>query len=98
MLRVWYSYAISVVFSYATFRGLIFGFSLVLFLSLVSLPDIVFNLLNVRVGAVPEYLWQTIASAVTDGEFLKLLTLGVIIFSVLSLRFRVPVMTSPRVT
>ena len=88
MIRVWYSYILSVIFNPTTLRGGILGASVVLFVTLVSVPSIVLNLLQVQVGTVPTYIWQTITTAVANGEFLKLLTLGVIIFSLLSWRFK----------
>jgi len=88
MMRVWYSYILSIVFSPSTLRGGILGASIVLFVSLVSVPNILSNLLQVQVGAVPTYMWQTVTTAIADGEFLKLLTLGIIIFSLLSWRFK----------
>lgn len=87
MQRVWYSYIISIVLSSMTIIGIVFGASSTLFIKLVSIPDILSNLLQVQLGTVPLYVWQMFAHAVTGGEFLKLLTLGLIIFSLLSFRF-----------
>jgi hypothetical protein len=86
MRRVWYSYIIRTLFSLATLRGFVLGSSAVLFIQLVSVHNIVLNLLSVEVGAVPSYIWQVLATAFASGEFLKLLTLGVIVFSLLTFR------------
>jgi hypothetical protein len=87
MMSVWKSYLTSVIMSMATLRGVVLGASVVLFIQLVSVYSIISNLLHVQVGTVPTYVWQAISTSVVNGEFLKLLTLGVIIFSLLSLRF-----------
>lgn len=86
MRRVWYSYSLSILFSRYLVHGLVLGISTVLFVQLVSVPHLVQNLLGVKVGGVPEYIWQTLEHAVVQGEFMKLLTLGVIVFSLLTFR------------
>ena len=85
MRRVWYSFAVSVLVSYATLRGFLLGFSGVLFIKLVSVPSILNNLLGVEVRAVPDYVWNSFAHAFSQGEFVTLISLGVIVFSLLSL-------------
>ncbi|MCB9810592.1 hypothetical protein H6777_00425 [Candidatus Nomurabacteria bacterium] len=95
MKRVWYSYLVSISTNFYTSLGFIFGVSSALFVSLVSLPDIWTNLLSVQLGLLPAYIWQTFIQAVEHGEFLTLLTLGLIIFSLLSLRFRGKISPSP---
>ena len=87
MMRVWYSYLTGIVMNVSTLRGVVLGASVVLFIQLVSVHNIILNLLQVQVGTVPAYVWQAISTSVVNGEFLKVVTLGVIIFSVLSLRF-----------
>lgn len=86
MRRVWYSYGLSVLVSRATVRGFALGFSAVLFIELVSIPSILANLLTVKVGLVPEYVWQSIVQSVKGGEVLQLIMLGIVIFSLLSFR------------
>ncbi len=86
MRRVWYSYLLSVLLSFATLLGMVFGASTLLFVKLVSLTDIFNNLLQVQLGAVPTYVWQVFSQAVSQGEFLTLVSLGLIIFSLLSFR------------
>lgn len=87
MRRVWYSYTLSIMVSRFLVQGFALGVSLVLFFRLVSVPHLIQNLLNVKLGSVPEYIWQTLEHAVLEGEILKLLTLGVIVFSLLTFRF-----------
>lgn len=86
MLRVWYSYMLSLIVSPVTLVGMVLGISGTLFVQLVSLPNIFINLLNVRLGAVPEYIWQTLVNSAANGEFLKLVTLVLIFVSILYLR------------
>ncbi|MEZ4103751.1 MAG: hypothetical protein R3B60_00505 [Candidatus Paceibacterota bacterium] len=88
MRRVWYSYLLSIFVSYSTLFGFIFGVSSFVFIKLVSVGDVVSNLLAVQVGAVPDFIYNTFAQAIANGEFMTLLTLGLIIFSLLSWRFQ----------
>ena len=86
MRRVWYSYMFSILISVATLLGVVFGASTILFVKLVSITDIFNNLLQVQLGAIPTYVWQVFSQAVSQGEFLTLISLGLIIFSLLSFR------------
>jgi hypothetical protein len=86
MRRVWYSYMLSILLSFATLLGVVFGASTLLFVKLVSITDIFNNLLQVQLGAIPTYVWQVFSQAVSQGEFLTLISLGLIIFSLLSFR------------
>ena len=86
MRRVWYSYWLSILLNFVTLFGFIFGASSVLFVKLVSLPDILNNLLQVQLGAIPVYVWQVFLQAISQGEFLTLISLGLIIFSLLSFK------------
>jgi hypothetical protein len=86
MRRVWYTYFISLLGRPVTAVGMVFGASLMLFFKLVSVSAILHNLLEVRLGAVPQYVWQTFVKLVENGEFLKLVSLALIIVSVLYLR------------
>lgn len=83
MRRVWYSYGLSVLVSRTTLRGFALGFSAVLFVKLVSVPSVFSNLLAVKVGSVPEYVWQSVVQSIQGGEILQLIMLGVVIFSLL---------------
>ncbi len=85
MLRVWYSYLISSVSNPVALAGMVFGASGTLFIQIVSVPNILLNLLEVRLGAVPQYMWQVLVKTVVNGEFLKLVTLILIMFSFLYL-------------
>ena len=85
MRRVWYSYFLSIVISRETLRGFLVGGSGMVLIGLVSVHSIVQNLLAVQLGDVPVYIWQVFAHAFSEGEFLTLLTVGILVFSVLSL-------------
>jgi hypothetical protein len=89
MRRVWYSFLLSVLFSRSTVRGILVGFSGVLFVHLVSLHNIILNLLTIQLGFLPRYIWQVIKEAAQNGEFLTLVSLGILVFSLLS--FRLPI-------
>lgn len=86
MRRVWYSYWLSILLSLATLLGVVFGTSTLLFIKLVSVTDIFNNLLQVQLGAVPDYVFNVFLHAISQGEFLTLISLGLIIFSLLSFR------------
>ena len=85
MRRIWYSYLLTLVFSFATLRGFLLGASTVLLFSLVSVASIIRNFLTVKVGEVPNYLQEVFVLAFLSGEFLTLASVGIFIFSLLSL-------------
>lgn len=84
MRRVWYSYFFSIVISRETLRGFLVGGSGMVLIGLVSVQSIIQNLLAVQLGEVPVYIWQVFAHAFSEGEFLTLLTVGILVFSILS--------------
>lgn len=86
MLRVYKTYGISLLKHPAAFRGFIFGASFVMFVQLVSLPNILKNFLNMEVGAVPQFIYN----AFMRGEVVTLLTMGLMVMAVLSFRFKFP--------
>ncbi len=90
MRRVYYSYILSILVSVSTGQGLLLGVSAVLFVQLVSVENIIRNLLAVELGLVPQYIWQAIWQAILGGEFLTLSTLGVLVFFILSFSWRLP--------
>lgn len=86
MRRVWYRYVLSLVLSRAALTGIFFGFSTTLFFKLVSVPNIIMNLLNVQLGALPQYVWQVLVNTFINGEFLKLVTLALFVYFLFYLR------------
>jgi len=81
MLRVWYCYFLSLLEAPATLVAALFTVSTLVFVQLVSVPSIIVNILNVRVGLLPEYLWSTVAHALLEGELLKVISLVLILVS-----------------
>ena len=84
MRRVWYSYLISLILSVSAARGFLLGASTVAFFTVVSVADVIQNFLTVKVGDVPGYVRDVFVQAFVSGEFVTLLTLGVLVFSLLS--------------
>ena len=85
MVRVWYSFILSLFENRFAWVGLLFGASATLFIELVSLPNILRNLLEVKLGSLPQYIWQVLVNAVAGGELLKVISLTLICLSVLYL-------------
>ncbi|MES2966838.1 MAG: hypothetical protein V4668_03550 [Patescibacteria group bacterium] len=91
MRRVWYTYMLSLILRESTVWGLAFGGSVIGFWKLVSITSIVQNFLNVPVGHVPMYVLNSLLQA----ETLALIAFGIIVFTVLSVGFKIslPVFT-----
>jgi uncharacterized membrane protein YecN with MAPEG domain len=85
MRRIWYTYALSVTLRQSTVWGIAFGASVIGFWKLVSITSIVSNFLNVPIGQVPTYVLQSMMQA----ETLALLAFGIIVFTVLSVGFKI---------
>jgi len=86
MVRVWYSYILSLLSNPFALVGIVFGASVTLLMQLVSVVSILQNLLNVRLGLVPQYFWQTVVETVRNGELLKILAVTLIVVSLFYLR------------
>jgi hypothetical protein len=86
MTRIWCAFGLSVLISAPTFKGFLFGSSLIAFWRLVSITSIIDNLLSVRVGELPGYLWHSLVQA----EVFALLAFGIIIFTLLSVGVKIP--------
>ena len=83
MLRVWYSYALSLVERSSFAHGLVLGGLIALFGRMTHVAALGHNLAQVPVGTVPRYVWQTITSALSGGEVATVLvTLLLITLSV----------------
>jgi len=81
MVRVWCSFIISLFENRFAWVGLLFGASATLFIQLVSLPNILLNLLEVKLGLLPQYIWRVLVNAVAGGELLKIISLLLIFIS-----------------
>lgn len=87
MMRVWYSYALSLVSRGGFVYGLALGGSVALFGRLTHVSAIAHNLLEVPVGSVPSFVWSTITSALAGGEVLTvLITLSIVLMTAGALR------------
>jgi hypothetical protein len=87
MRRIWYTYILSTFARSSTIWGIAFGASVIGFWKLVSITSIVSNFLNVPIGQVPTYVLQSMMQA----ETLALLAFGIIVFTVLSVGFKITV-------
>ena len=82
MLRVYYSYALSLATRSTFAYGLVLGGLIASFGRLTHVAAITHNLLEVPVGALPSFLWSTITSALAGGEVLTVLvTLSLLVMT-----------------
>ena len=90
MRRVYYAYAIRLATTPGVAQGFLMLAVLIGLTRFVSLGNVVRNLMGVEVGHVGTFFYN----AVTNTEAWTLLLLGVFIYAVLSLRFKIaPVRT-----
>lgn len=73
MRRVWYSYLISLLTQGSFVHGFLLGGSVALFGRLTHVAAITGNLLQLPLGSVPNYAWQTLSAALSGGEVLTAL-------------------------
>ncbi len=86
MRRVWYTYLLSVFLRPSSVLGFLFGASVIGLWKLVSLTSIATNVLNVRVGELPNYIMGSLLQA----EILALLAFGIIVFTLLTVGIKLP--------
>lgn len=84
MRRVYKAYALSLLTNAGFVHGMALGVSVGLFLQLVSLQNILRNLLQTELGSVPQFVFN----AFLRGELLTIAVLGAIVFTALSFRWR----------
>ncbi len=87
MRRVYYAYALRIVTLPGVPQGFLTLFALIGLTYFVSIGSIINNLLQVPVGSLDTFAFN----AVTNADAWTLLFTGLIIFSLLSFRFRVKV-------
>lgn len=92
MLRVYYTYAISVVFHMAFVHGLALAFSAGLLARAVSVGSILHNLAATPVGYVPTYIFN----AFSGTEAFVLALIGIIVFIMLSFGITLKASREPR--
>jgi len=82
MKRVYYAYALRAVMHPVTIHGVGMLTMVVALTYFVSIPHVVTNLLDVRIGELGRYMYGTVAHT----EVWTLVLLGGLIFSIFSLR------------
>ena len=87
MRRVWYAYGLSIIASKAMLQGLLFGASVIGFWKLVSVSSIINNVLQVQVGQLPLYVFNSLLQA----HVLALIAFGIIVFTTLSFGLKVTI-------
>jgi hypothetical protein len=85
MRSIYRLYAMRVMTHPATTQVGLLGVSVLVLLNLVSVGDVLHNIMTTPVGAVPRFLIM----AVQGTDAIVLVLLGLIIFSALSLRFTI---------
>lgn len=85
MRRVYYIYGISVVTNPMMLHGMAFSISLGIFAELVHVASIINNLLEMKVSGVPQFIWNAFAR----GEVLTIAMVGVMIFTALSVQWKI---------
>ena len=89
MRRVYYTYALSIALHPMLWRGVFLGAAAVLLARWLHVASIVENFLAIPVGAVPQYIVNSLVSAATHGEVLTLLTLAAASLVALSSAYRI---------
>ncbi len=85
MRRVYYAYSLSIVLTPVALWGFVFGASVIGFWKLVSVMSIINNLLNVRVGDVPNHALASFANT----ETITQMAFAIIVFTILSIGIRI---------
>lgn len=73
MRRVYYSFGLSIVSHAMFWRGVFLGAAALLLAQWLHVASIINNVLAVPVGAVPQYVANSMVGAATHGEFLTVL-------------------------
>lgn len=84
MRRVYYAYALGVATHPMLLHGMALSVSLGLFAHLVHVRSLLTNLLNTELGNIPVFIYNAFAR----GEVLTILAVGVMIFTALSVQWR----------
>ncbi|OGG65577.1 hypothetical protein A2Z56_01560 [Candidatus Kaiserbacteria bacterium RIFCSPHIGHO2_12_45_16] len=87
MMRVWYSYVLSLLTRGGFFYGFALGGAVALFGRLTHVAAITHNLLEIPLGGIPNYVWTTITGALAGGEILTvLITASIVLMTAGALR------------
>ncbi len=84
MRRVYYAYALRLLLTRGVVQSVAVLAALIVMTYFVSLGNVFHNLLNIRVGDLDQF----VTNAFLNTEAWTLLSIGVIVFSLLSLRIR----------
>jgi hypothetical protein len=87
MQRVWWNFTLSLFTSAVFVQGLAFGASVMIFRELVFVERVISNFLARPVGEIPQFLTEILQTALSNGEFLTLLSLGIVMMTSLSFGF-----------
>lgn len=79
MVRVWYSYVLSLVERSTFVHGFVLGGMIALFGRLTHVAALTSNLSQVPATSLPTYIWQTIVAALTGGEVLTVLVTSLLV-------------------
>lgn len=90
MRRVYYSYALQVIFSSVTLAGVVFVVSLNTFAALVHVAKVWQNFLSVPVGNAPAHVLRVLS----HGDFLTLLSMVLVTASLIFIvrKIRIPIL------
>lgn len=95
MLRVWYSYALSLGERTVFVHGLLLGGLIALFGRLTHVAALGDNLVSVPVSSLPGYIWNTIVGAVSGGELLTVLVTLLLLTLTVSAAVRLVAVLTP---
>lgn len=85
MRRIYYAYALSIAAHPMLLHGVAFSIALAIFARQVHVASVINNFLSIEVSHVPSFLWHAIAR----GEVITLFAIGVIVFTALSVPWKV---------
>ncbi len=86
MVRVWYSYALSLMERSTFMHGFVLGGLVAVFGRLTHVAALTGNLSHVPASSLPSYVWDTIVAALTGGEVVTVLvTLCLVLLSITAL-------------
>lgn len=92
MRRIYYAFALRIATHQITIQLALFAVALMVFARMVHVRSVLENLLATEVGRVPMFAY----SALSQGEALTVIALGVIIFTLLSIPLRIRSAVAPR--
>lgn len=92
MRRVYLAFLKRILTHELTLQAVLFALALFIFAKLVHVASVVHNLLQVQVGKLPAFAWNTVA----QGEVLTLMAIGVMVFVALNVPWRLYKVVLPK--